>query len=691
MYEPEVMEFTTACGQVQGLPGRPALELNSGEGSLKSENIISPAVEGMTFQDYVDPEVLLSPTVDEMVFSGCLPKGQNSTISTPGMGLIFEDGIKQELSLYGSDKGLVFIDSEKLQEASSTSLDDVSYKSDQKVYGSFGSFDMLSSDLSLDDHERMDPLMPAALEVTDLNEEDIRNDWFELDKDIYEMSKDTDILLHDPVFSGGPTLTQLNSRDLDSTCLDYNSLKDLYADTFPLDKLHASMPSTDNDLAKMRYKYPVGISGATSTAAAPKVTTCTVTSFVTSLSTSGAVLPQCPDFTADELSASQEFCYLGSDIQDTKQKLSVQNQWGSLFATKPAMTQFKTSPCLVPLLRNKSQQMDSLIGTIVVTGGGDVSLVVSGEAARSALQSLDKSDFPEENWEEIENLLCDQNKQTDLTAQNVNSNKSQPSIKLEIQDVNFNVQEEEVTDKESVFDDSDLENADVDYSEDSIGKSDKLNYFSTSSHKEKKYFWQYNTQSKGPKGKRLCKSVETEDPHVLHDFEDPVFDPEQNQTRYKHNGKARRGDGNDVTPNPYRLYVTGNELKKLNNLINGMTPSSDMPANVRAKLLKEKNKYASRACRLKKKAQHEANKLKLHGLELEHRQLMKILGTIKKEIMNRVCHHNDLAPENLSSKLEMLISKHLSPNVAGRTSDYVNSVLQKVAKGDRTGGITLDD
>ena len=38
----------------------------------------------------------------------------------------------------------------------------------------------------------------------------------------------------------------------------------------------------------------------------------------------------------------------------------------------------------------------------------------------------------------------------------------------------------------------------------------------------------------------------------------------------------------------------------------------------RTKSRKEKNKLASRACRLKKKAQHEANKLKLHGLEEEH-------------------------------------------------------------------------
>ena len=37
--------------------------------------------------------------------------------------------------------------------------------------------------------------------------------------------------------------------------------------------------------------------------------------------------------------------------------------------------------------------------------------------------------------------------------------------------------------------------------------------------KEKRFFWQYNTQAKGPKGKRLCKNVDTHDPHVLNTFE----------------------------------------------------------------------------------------------------------------------------------------------------------------------------
>lgn len=52
--------------------------------------------------------------------------------------------------------------------------------------------------------------------------------------------------------------------------------------------------------------------------------------------------------------------------------------------------------------------------------------------------------------------------------------------------------------------------------------------------------------------------------------------------------------------------------------INDMTPVSELPFNVRPKSRKEKNKLASRACRLKKKAQHEANKIKLYGLETEH-------------------------------------------------------------------------
>ena len=86
-------------------------------------------------------------------------------------------------------------------------------------------------------------------------------------------------------------------------------------------------------------------------------------------------------------------------------------------------------------------------------------------------------------------------------------------------------------------------------------------------------------------------------------------------------GKARRGDGNDLTSNPKKLAAIGKELDQLSKIINDLTPVSEMPFGARCKSRKEKNKLASRACRLKKKAQHEANKLKCEGLAAEHSKL----------------------------------------------------------------------
>lgn len=43
--------------------------------------------------------------------------------------------------------------------------------------------------------------------------------------------------------------------------------------------------------------------------------------------------------------------------------------------------------------------------------------------------------------------------------------------------------------------------------------------------KNKRYFWQYNVQAKGPKGQRLVIKTQLEDPHVLNEITDPVFSP----------------------------------------------------------------------------------------------------------------------------------------------------------------------
>lgn len=100
--------------------------------------------------------------------------------------------------------------------------------------------------------------------------------------------------------------------------------------------------------------------------------------------------------------------------------------------------------------------------------------------------------------------------------------------------------------------------------------------------------------------------------------------------KLQHSGKARKGDGNDLTPNPRKLQCIGKELDKLGRTINQMTSVNESPFKERPKLRKEKNKLASRACRLKKKAQHEANKIKLYGLETEHsKSLLRVIIAVK--------------------------------------------------------------
>ena len=44
-----------------------------------------------------------------------------------------------------------------------------------------------------------------------------------------------------------------------------------------------------------------------------------------------------------------------------------------------------------------------------------------------------------------------------------------------------------------------------------------------------------------------------------------------------YSGKARRGDGNDLTANPAKLAKIGKELEKLGKEINLMTPVSEVP------------------------------------------------------------------------------------------------------------------
>lgn len=240
------------------------------------------------------------------------------------------------------------------------------------------------------------------------------------------------------------------------------------------------------------------------------------------------------------------------------------------------------------------------------------------------------------------------------------------------------------------FDSEDDSDHEEDYSSDAQSDSDGEGGSTSSGKaaKKERFFWQYNVQAKGPKGQRLVLKTKQEDPHHLNEVTDPVFSPQCSVQGIKHSGKARKGDGNDLTPNPRKLQVIGKELDKLNKIINDMTPVSELPFSARPKTRKEKNKLASRACRLKKKAQHEANKIKLCGLECEHKRLMNGISQMKNLLISRTSENPPDSAE-VKAATEKIIKSATKVKIAGQTTEFVNKVLDKVKQGVSHGG--LDD
>ena len=115
-------------------------------------------------------------------------------------------------------------------------------------------------------------------------------------------------------------------------------------------------------------------------------------------------------------------------------------------------------------------------------------------------------------------------------------------------------------------------------------------------------FWKYNVQSKGPKTKRMLYLKER-DPHLHREFSDPVYQIKLSQTNGQTCNKLRKGDGNDVTPNPMKLYQLGKQIRDiLNNTSSlyqgiynvGHQQSSTSTANDTVEAKKEKNKLASK-------------------------------------------------------------------------------------------------
>jgi len=267
------------------------------------------------------------------------------------------------------------------------------------------------------------------------------------------------------------------------------------------------------------------------------------------------------------------------------------------------------------------------------------------------------------------------------------SNAGDSSIADEVSEIMNSLSPSELNEIDS--EDEALTNTELETDEDlRIDEDEEYGEGSSSGgSKKERHFWQYNVQAKGPKGQKLALDTKIYDPHCLNEIIDPVFDDSVQVHGIKHSGKARRGDGNDLTANPKKLAMIGKELEKINKEINHMTPVSEVPFSTRSKSRKEKNKLASRACRLKKKAQHEANKLKLHGLDEEHLELMRSIAQVK-EILQAKWAGGGVPPgappgtqprshEDLSQEAEKIQKRAGRIRVAGQTTDYVNRMIAK--------------
>uniref|UniRef100_A0A673HS06 BZIP domain-containing protein n=1 Tax=Sinocyclocheilus rhinocerous TaxID=307959 RepID=A0A673HS06_9TELE len=201
---------------------------------------------------------------------------------------------------------------------------------------------------------------------------------------------------------------------------------------------------------------------------------------------------------------------------------------------------------------------------------------------------------------------------------------------------------------------------------------------------KRRYFWEYSEQLIPSKQERMLKPSE---------WDRDTLPSNMYQKNGLHHGKytlkkSRRTDVEDLTPNPRKLLQIGNELRKLNKVISDLTPVSELPLTARPRSRKEKNKLASRACRLKKKAQYEANKVKLWGLGTEYDCLLFVINAIKEEIVSRVQDISHDKRTSMTEKLDKLIEDTLvQPPVAGQTSDFVNQILENTGKGDPTGGL----
>lgn len=333
-----------------------------------------------------------------------------------------------------------------------------------------------------------------------------------------------------------------------------------------------------------------------------------------------------------------------NQVQQQPQQAGLQfKQQNNLYNLVENKTHNQQHPNLNKLLLNNNTTIQQLTPKLPTTNAADMSKKRQPKSVQPKPQKK-RQQKKQDLDEDEEDLDSEDSEDDELPSDDENLMKT--SIKMEESDYDSDSTELNMSTKSKGKGTS---------ASSSYANHESLFDLMMSSKNRDAYFWQYNIQSKGPKTKKVL-TLRNKDPHLHRDFFDPVY---QLQALNRVNGSAavnklRKGDGNDVTPNTEKLYNLGNQIRdfiqksyqmnsacfsppphssissSLNQL--GTTPTNNnllLSSSVdtafvtgsqppRVNLKREKNKIASRACRLKKKAQHEANKIKLSGLNEEH-------------------------------------------------------------------------
>ncbi|CAF4078799.1 unnamed protein product, partial [Rotaria magnacalcarata] len=369
-----------------------------------------------------------------------------------------------------------------------------------------------------------------------------------------------------------------------------------------------------------------------------------------------------------------------SEVINQQQQLRLNNSLSSSYGGSPSfysMPQQRNQTGFLPDINFQPQQPNNCtLYSLNQSGAGATSSPPPASALARKRSSLVGFPVPEiKDDPSSPNCTMEQQSETDLWS-DIEQNSSDHMQDNDIDD-----------DDEATSDDDNATTVSTTFNRDLESSKAAHSHPNSSS-----LFWQYNVQAKGPKTKRILYLKER-DPHLYREFSDPVYQIKLTQTKGQTFTKLRKGDGNDVTPNPTKLYQLGKQIRDLSTFVNKTTANTpsvyhgiyhvDQPihnSNDTAEVKKEKNKIASRACRLRKKAQHEANKLKLHGLNEEHKTLIDLIASVKLLVLKRYNDGQLASPlsstsESLEAALDHLIVQKYNKPVAGNTDGFVQAVI----------------